>query len=163
MSEDLTADERILAALNQDLEPMPPDGGKVTPPKAPDVNEDLNPRLDLVEPPKGAPKADDDDDKGAYDLDEGELLKQYKLEGRYTKIEDALGALSKTRETVDTIAQLMKKAGLDPSDDPVQDLADLLEAKLAEGHPTCPQAGAQADIGARRRRGPQFHGSLSES
>lgn len=118
-------EEDILAALNQDLEPIPPDGSRQKVPEQQEFNEDLNPRLDLTEATKEEELTKEEL------LDELSLLKQFKLD-KYTKIEDALSDLSKARTQRDDVADLMKKAGLEVSDDPLQDLADMIEAKLAE-------------------------------
>lgn len=122
----LTEDEKILAAIDTDFNPLPPDGNKQ---KIPDqqaindrLNDDLNPPIHKEEPKEEA--AEEEEDAATA------LLKAHKLE-EYESLDDVLKDFASSREKVQVLSELMKKAKIDVSDDPLQDLNDMIEQNMS--------------------------------
>jgi len=126
---EVSKEEQILAVHDQDFNPIPGAEPPKEPPKEPDLNPDLNPPVD--EPLPAEPKPVDEGEV----VDELDVLKKYELDSRYDNVDAVIEDFKGSRAKTEQLAQAMKDAGYQTSDDPVQDLLDVMEAEQASRQP----------------------------
>ena len=130
-------EEAILAGLDTDLKPIPREKRLA----APDGNEEVEPQANFE------PKEEDEWEKNISDIeetaepeesediaDETELLKQL-TDGKYDSVDDLVSDYKGKNQQVEQLGELLKKAGYDVSDNPVQDLVDVLEQQMLSQAP----------------------------
>ena len=119
--------ENQLAAVNQDGEPMDPDGNKGIP-----SDDTFNKTWDEHVSPTVEEKVEEVVEEEVVEEDP---LEKYGLKDQYDSVEDGLKAISTNAGAVDALGDLLKRAGMDPSDDVIGDLTELLETNLEAEDP----------------------------
>jgi hypothetical protein len=133
--------EDILASLDQDLNPIAPDGNAQTPPKQAEFNEELEDHVlgtPAVAPTEEKQEADDE----VSSVDEGDWLKNRNYEGKFNSVDEVADALDRLSQTHEALGELLRKKGYQVSDNPAQDLVDALEREAVEGLGVSPRAEA---------------------